>query len=216
FERLGDSAVDIAEAAQDMAEQRLALSAAAKAEMTVMEELTDRIVENAWMAFEKRDVEAAYRVLPMEEVADEFLDALKENHLQRMSRGECNVLVDSYFTNLLADLKRIAGICANVAVATIVRVSPELANEKHTYFVSLRSGQDEAFNASYAQVRGEFFEKLASVKQSEERAAAGAGALPGSGGVLTITPEQAMAPYDDVEEMLDMQRIAPPDEGSAV
>ena len=216
FERLGDSAVDIAEAAQDMAEQRLALSPAAKAEMAVMEELTERIIENAWMGFEKRDVEAAYRVLPMEEVADEFLDALKENHLQRMSRGECNVLVDSYFTNLLADLKRIAGICANVAVATIVRVSPELANEKHTYFVSLRSGQDEAFNASYAQVRGEFFEKLASVKQSEERAAAGAGALPGSGGVLTITPEQAMAPYDDVEEMLDMQRIAPPDEGSAV
>ena len=217
FERLGDVAVDIAESAQEMAENRLTLSATAKAEMKVMEELTDRIIENAWQGFENRDVEAAYRVLPMEEVADEFLDALKDNHLKRMSSGECNVLIDSYYTNLLASLKRVAGICANVAVATIVRVTPELANEKHTYFVSLRSGKDEAFNASYDAAREEFFGKLAAVKTSGPSGVVSA--LPGADGTAAgagVTPEQAMAPYDDVEEMLDMQRIAPPDEGSAL
>jgi len=160
FERLGDKAVDIARTAKNIYQSDKALSDSAKEELAVLIDLLNEILNNAQQAFEKRDIEAAYRIESLEEVADEFINALKVNHLKRMSSGECDVLMDAFFMNLLSDFKRIAGICSNVGVATVIRVRPELGDQKHSYFSSLRSGHDEAFNKEYERARKEYFDRL--------------------------------------------------------
>ena len=163
FERLGDNAVNIARVARAISDSDKSMSEAAKQEMAVLMDLLKEILDDARQAFEKRDVEAAYRIEPLEEVTDEFISALKVNHLNRMSSGECDVVMDSYFMNLLSDVKRIAGICSNVGVATVIRVRPELADQKHSYFTSLRSGNDEAFNAEYERARSAYFDRLEAI-----------------------------------------------------
>lgn len=172
FERLGDDAENIAKTAENMESLGIGLSVRAAAELAVMEDLLRQIVDCAQQAFEKRDVTAAYRVLPLEAVAEDLIDALKENHLRRMSLGECNVLMDSHFMDLLYNIKRSTGICSNIATATIIRVQPELANQRHEYFVSLRSGRDETFNAEYNKAHGEYFRRLAAVNETEKEIAA--------------------------------------------
>ena len=164
FERLGDNAVTIAETAEEMQKEKVAFSNAARQEVTVLKDLVFQIVNDAGQAFDKRDVEAAYHILPLEEVIDDFIDELKESHLRRMSSGECDVMMDTYFINLLTSIKRIAGICSNIGLATIIRVNPELTEEKHTYFAELRSGRDEQFNAVYKQTRDEYFGRLAAAR----------------------------------------------------
>ena len=166
FERLGDSAMRMARTARELNENGRSLSGTALKEMDVLKELFKEILDSAQLAFEKRDVDAAYRIEPLEEVADEFISELKVNHLKRMSSGECDVFMDSYFMNLLSDFKRVAGICSNVGVATVLRVQPEIADKRHNYFESLRVGQDAAFNKEYERAHDQYFERLSELTAS--------------------------------------------------
>ena len=160
FERLGDSAMRIARTARELSDNGKEMSETAQKEMEILQSLFAEILDCAQMAFEKRDIDAAYRIEPLEEVADEFISELKVNHLNRMSSGECDVFMDSYFMNILSEFKRIAGICSNVGVATVIRVRPEIADQRHTYFESLRVGQDENFNKEYERAHEAYFERL--------------------------------------------------------
>lgn len=150
FERLGDHAVNIADGAKNMADANAEFSDTAKAEVKVMTDLLEEILELSERAFEKRDVKAAYRIEPMVDVTEELTGKLKANHLKRMVEGKCNVYTDPTFMNLLNDMKRIADMCSNIGEATVVRAHPELANREHNYFSQLRSGDD--FNKEYKKV----------------------------------------------------------------
>jgi len=161
FERLGDHAVNIAECAAQLDKNGTAFSATAIEELRVLEDNIRLILDNAEQAFEKRDVEAAYRIEPQVQVADELISVLKRNHLKRLSVGACNIYADVSFTNLMNELKRIADVCSNVGVATVVRVRPELADHEHLYYASLHSGGDRAFDTEYERVYNEFFPRLA-------------------------------------------------------
>lgn len=147
FERLGDHAVNIADGAKNMADANAEFSDTAKAEVKVMTDLLEVILELSEKAFEKRDVKAAYKIEPMVDVTEELTGKLKANHLKRMVEGKCNVYTDPTFMNLLNDMKRIADMCSNIGEATVVRAHPELANREHNYFSQLRSGDD--FNREY-------------------------------------------------------------------
>ena len=160
FERLGDHAVNIAEVAANLASDKTRFSPAAIRELKVLQELIDNILDDAGQTFAQRDLEAAYRIEPLVDVAEEVVDQLKGNHLKRMSSGECNIYADVSFTNLLAELNRIAKVCSNVGVATVLRVRPELADHEHHYYSILHSGSDESFNTAYEQAHHKFFDRL--------------------------------------------------------
>ena len=147
FERLGDHAVNIADGAKNMADANAEFSDTAKAEVKVMTDLLEEILELSERAFEKRDVKAAYKIEPLVDVTEELTGKLKANHLKRMVEGKCNVYTDPTFMNLLNDMKRIADMCSNIGEATVVRAHPELANREHNYFSQLRSSDD--FNKEY-------------------------------------------------------------------
>ncbi len=160
FEHLGDIAADFADNMKELHEQDTRYSEAAYAEIRVMEELIDKILAATELAFRKRNMEAAYRIEPMAEVTNDLIVYMKEHHLKRMSDGICTVYADPSFTNLLADMKKLADTCSNIGMATIMRVRPELADHEHKYLSSLRSGSDEEFNAAYQQIRDEYFGQL--------------------------------------------------------
>ena len=93
-------------------------------------------------------------------MAAEIISQLKRNHLKRMSSGICNVYADASFTNLMVELRRIADVCSNIGVATVVRVHPELADHEHLYYESLHSGGNAAFDAAYDINHEKYFSKL--------------------------------------------------------
>ena len=177
FERLGDHAVNIAAHAETLKKNGTEFSAAAVSELAVLESAIMNILDETEQTFAKRDVDAAARIEPLVQVVSELIAVLRRNHLKRMSTGECNTLADTTFSDLMLEFHRIADICSNVGVATVVRVHPELADQEHLYFEQLHAGGDEQFNAAYERARTRYFSLLSkpepAAKPAQEPAPAG-------------------------------------------
>ena len=160
FERLGDHAVNIADNANILHSKQRKFSPTALAELKILEDLLEEILEAVEKTFEKRDVEAAFKIEPLREVASEMVSKLKRHHLDRMGKGECDIYADSNFENLMSDMKRIADVSTNIGEATLVRVNPELAENEHVYFTSLRSGKDQKFNKEFNEAYEKYTERF--------------------------------------------------------
>ncbi len=161
FERLGDHAENIAEAADTLLRQGVEFSDVALHELGIIKDLIDRILAHAKEAFEGRSVEAARHIEPLEEVVDDLVNALKEFHVGRLRDRECNVYAGTCFLNMLTDIERIADVCSNIGIEVITRANPELENKAHDYITALHKGSDEAYNAEYNAAHDEYFGRLA-------------------------------------------------------
>ena len=160
FERLGDHAVNIAEEAADIADKKYVFTENAVKELNVTCEILDNILEYTYKAFEKRDIEAARHIEPLEEVVDDLVYIMKENHLARLRAGKCSMVIDYNFQNILTNIERISDVCSNVGIAVVARVEPELAAEAHKYISRLHKGKDESFNEEYQTQHDIYFAKL--------------------------------------------------------
>ena len=160
FERLGDHGLNIADNAGNMHRMQKKFTPTAISELHILEDLLREILDNVDLAFGKRDVDAAFRIEPLQQVATDMVGKLKRHHLDRMSRGECDIFTDANFENLMSDMQRIADVSTNIGEATLVRVNPELADNEHDYFAELRSGQNkeynEQFNSAYEKYKDRF------------------------------------------------------------
>lgn len=157
FERLSDHAVNMADIAVSLHDNDTTFSETALVELAVLRKLLDAILEYGNKTFEKRDVDAARHIEPLEQVVDDMVNALKANHLERLRTGACAAFEGTEFLNLLSDAERISDICSNIGVATIARVNPEIEHQVHDYVSMLHAGRDEAFNREYQQAHDEYF-----------------------------------------------------------
>ena len=169
FERLGDHAMNIAETGRDLSEQKITFSPTALHELDVLHDLINRILRLTDQAFRRRDAQAAMEIEPLEEVVDDLVDAMKANHLGRLAVGKCNVYSGSDFIDTLGDIERISDTCSNVGLATLARVSPELAANGHDYIVFLHSGKDASFNRLYHSAHDEYFSRLNKLIDAQNR-----------------------------------------------
>ena len=163
FERLGDHAVNIAEVAQQLHDSRILFSDRALQEIGVARNLLGRIMGCTKQAFEKRDLNAARHIEPMEDVMDDIINTLHDNHLTRLRAGECTINAGTAFLEVLANLERISDICSNIGISVVARVRPELASLAHNYVTSLHEGDNGQFKKEYQQVHQEYFADLEAI-----------------------------------------------------
>ena len=160
FERLGDHAMNMAECSETLHNADLAFSEFARHELDVLNELIGTILDYTRMTFENSDIAAAQHIEPLEEVVDDMVNTMKENHLNRLRERSCSVLAGTEFLNMLSDIERISDVCSNVGVFTIARVKPELKHEVHDYVSRLHSGKDEKFNREYQAAHDKYYTLL--------------------------------------------------------
>ena len=157
FERLGDHAMNIAECAETVYRADRAFSEFALHELAVLRGLIGTILETTCQAFEYCDMAAAQHIEPLEEVVDDMVNAMKQNHLSRLRQRTCSVTAGTEFLNMLSDIERVSDICSNVGVFTIARARPELKHEIHDYVSKLHSGKDLSFNREYQAAHDKYF-----------------------------------------------------------
>ena len=170
FERLGDHAVNIAGIASEMKQNGIGFSLAAVEEIHVVENALREILGLTEKAFRIRNETAARQIEPLVQIVNELNTALRRNHLRRLSLGQCNMYADSSFSNLSVEFRRIAAVCSNVGVATVVRLHPELADHEHLYFESLHNGHDAEFNLAYEHAHDVYFHLLDEARQAVQKA----------------------------------------------
>ena len=167
FEHLGDYAVYIANDAKQLSDEGMTLSDYAIRELQILRDLMNHTLDYTRTAFVKRDVEAAKHIEPLEEVMDDMLNTLNDNHLIRLREGKCTINGGIIFLDILTNLGRISDTCSNVGVATISRANPGIANLAHAYVSSLHQGLNDEYNELYTLVHDQYFERL-EYKESEE------------------------------------------------
>ena len=128
-------------------------------EIRILQELIDEILGETEKAFTERSVKAAARIEPKVRVAHELINDLTQNHFKRMGSGECSLMADAFFSNLMGEYKRIAGVCSNVGIATLVRARPELAEHEHLFFETL-GNDDSDYKAVFEETHGKYKGKL--------------------------------------------------------
>ncbi len=161
FERLGDHAVGIADHAANLAKSGTSFSEEACRELDVLQELIGKILDYSEQSFRFRDEKSAVEIEPLVRVAAELITQMRSNHLKRMSSGRCSLLADAAFSNLMVECKRIADVCSNIGIATVVRIHPELADHEHLYFEHLQTRGDHAFTKAFEKAHAYYFAKLA-------------------------------------------------------
>ena len=166
FERLGDHAENIAETAADLHRLGARFSDDAMEEIHILRSITEQVLSSARQTFKHRDLDAATSIEPMEEVVDDLVEALRDNHLARLRQGRCTGEIGSDFLDLLSDIERISDICSNVGISTIMRVNPSQSADTHEYISFLHSGRDEDFNRRYQELHDDYFGRLAALQNN--------------------------------------------------
>ena len=158
IERIGDHAMNLAEAAKEMQEKKINFSDAAKAELVVLEQAVLDMLAKMANAFEYTDLQKAMKIEPHEEVVDALVREVKSRHVRRLRDGKCSVEYGFVLEDLLTSYERIADHCSNMAVEMLQSAEDKM--EVHEYLNALRSGElDES--AKYNQRIDKYTERYA-------------------------------------------------------
>lgn len=167
FERIGDYATNIAEAASEINSKGIVLSSYAHRELAVLGEAVTQVLDYAYKAFTKLDLTAAKKIEPIEEVIDDLVSQLRSNHIERFHNGSCSVHGGIVFLDILSDIERVSDQCSNIGIYTLLLKEPQTVQNQHDYSNYLHSGHDEAFNALYRKYHDRYFPLLEMPPETE-------------------------------------------------
>ena len=149
FERISDHAMNIAEAAREIAEKKLYFSEAARRELSVLSTAVSDMVSLCFESFKKNNVEDAFRVEPFEERIDILCDEMKLRHVDRLQNGVCSLSQGFVFNDLVTNLERVADHCSNIAIAMIELQADTY--DAHSYVINLKELHSHRFDEYYEE-----------------------------------------------------------------
>ena len=141
MERLGDHALNVAEAAQEMNEKNIVFSQQAREELAVLQRAVNDIITRTINAYIAKNLDEAAKVEPQEQVIDELVREIKARHVRRLRDGKCTVEYGFVLEDLLTAYERSADHCSNIAVEFLQVAAGKL--ETHEYLNALKAGQLE-------------------------------------------------------------------------
>lgn len=154
FERISDHAINIAEAAKEMNDKKMAFSEDAIKEIKVFADAIREIVRTAVTVFENDDVEMARLVEPLEEVVDNLNIEMKSRHVTRLREGKCTIEMGFILSDLTTNYERVADHCSNIAVC-LIQIH-ENGFDTHEYLDTLDKGENTLFREKYLSYKAKY------------------------------------------------------------
>ena len=132
YERISDHAVNIVESCEELRDKKIAFSEEADKEISVLRGAVDEILDLAYVAFFKNDLEAAAKIESLEQVVDDLRDKIKLNHIVRLQKSECTIEHGFVLSDILTNFERVSDHCSNVG-GCVVEIAQYDALEMHKY-----------------------------------------------------------------------------------
>ena len=148
LERIGDHAVNIVEAAEEMQDGDVRFSEAAKEQLSYLYRAVCEIVSITERAFCESDVETALLVEPLEQVVDDLRDEIRRRHVSRLQKSECTLEHGFLLSEILTNLERVADHCSNIA-GCLIEMTAHDSLDIHGSLRRVRASAPE-FKESYA------------------------------------------------------------------
>lgn len=131
FERISDYAKGIAYAQKKLYTAGETFSMKATAEVKLIFEATQEIVECTVQSFVHEDSEMALRIDPLADVISALKKEIRKNHNKRLAGGKCSVELGMSLADIINSLERIAKHCSNVAEEEIANVTDKYAMHQY-------------------------------------------------------------------------------------
>ena len=141
IERIGDHALNVAEAAQEMHDKNIVFSQQAQDEIAVLQRAINDIIRRTVDVYSNMDRKKAMKVEPQEQVVDALVREIRSRHVRRLRDGKCSVEYGFVLEDLLTAYERSADHCSNVAVEILQVAEGKL--EAHEYLNALKAGELE-------------------------------------------------------------------------
>ncbi len=141
FERIGDHAINLTQIAENIHNNPSGFSEAATRELHILTAAIREILDHAISGFINNDLADAAQVEPLEESIDKLIDAITDNHVDRLTTGECTIELGLLLSELLNNCERVSDHCSNIAVCMI-----ELSNDEfytHQYLHDYKRDSEE-------------------------------------------------------------------------
>jgi len=152
FERIGDHAINVLEAAEELREKKLSFSENAKAELAVLSKALNRILDLSMDAFTNNDLAVAETIEPLEEVIDKLKEEMRARHVIRMQQQKCSIEVGFVWVDLLTSLERVSDHCSNIAIGVIDHHKRRV--NTHEFLQNVKT--EEEFKAKYREYANEY------------------------------------------------------------
>ena len=147
FERIGDHANNMVHTAAEMHEKHITFSKEARAELKVLTDAVQAILQNAVESFKDNDLERATEIEPLEQVIDTLIDTIRARHITRLQSGNCTIELGFVLTDFLTDCERISDHCSNIGVAILETAHGSF--DTHARLKEIKDRSNEDFRQSY-------------------------------------------------------------------
>ena len=154
FERIGDHAVNLWKAAEEMYRKDIHFSEAAVREMKTLVAALREILDITTRAFATNDMALAAQVEPLEQVIDCLIADIKSNHIARLQKGHCTIEMGFVLSDLLTNCERVSDHCSNIAVAQIE--TEQNAYEAHEYLNGVKSSGNREYQEAFDAYRARY------------------------------------------------------------
>ncbi|MFH1093481.1 MAG: Na/Pi cotransporter family protein [Candidatus Omnitrophota bacterium] len=133
IERMGDHCENIMELAQRKITSGSPFSKEAESEIKEMFSLVDNMAQFTISSLDNDNIEEAKKVLDLEDKVNIFTQKLRDNHIIRLSNGQCQVLSGIIFLDLISNFEKIADHLTNVAQAVLGKLqwTVKQAEDRH-------------------------------------------------------------------------------------
>lgn len=139
IERMGDHALNIAEAAEEINEKKIKFTPDAEMELETLANATREVVSLSISAFDKNDTNAAVMIEPLEQVIDNLKITLKSNHVKRLQEGICTIETGFVFSDIVTNCERISDHCSNVSVYIMQRGKDSIGGHEYLNELKLKN-----------------------------------------------------------------------------
>ena len=153
FERIGDHSRNFVKSFQELHDNDQLFSDDANAEMAVLTDATQELLNITTTAFQTNDIDLASSVEPLRQVISNLVLVIKRNHTVRLQNGECSPEMGFSLNNFLTDYERVAGHCSNIAVAVIETKHGTF--DTHEYLSTIRQ-EDENYKRKFKAFSEQF------------------------------------------------------------
>ncbi len=153
YERIGDHTSHILKIAAQLNESERKLSEKAIEELKVIVNAVTELFDVTLEAYKTDNIRFAQEAEPLEAVIKKIIRKVKNAHIQRLKDGDCTPEVSFMFSDLLADLRRIAAHCGNVAISVIQQKNVALGKHEYNH---RDKDEDEEYITKYQDYKSRF------------------------------------------------------------
>ena len=154
FERVGDHAVNLWKAAEEVHMKNIHFSDAAQRELHTLVEALREILDITTRAFSTDDLALAAQVEPLEQVIDCLIADIKTNHILRLQKGNCTIELGFVLSDILTNCERVSDHCSNIAVAQIE--TEQNVYDAHKYLNHLKTSGDRGYQEAFEAYRARY------------------------------------------------------------